>query len=307
MKNLLNWCTVPANGDASSRGDPHVTTFNNISYDFQGAGEFVHLMDASGLEIQVRQTPVSSAGGIPPDAHTGLASCVSIITAVAARVGKHRVTLEPGYDRERKALVLRIDGKERPISREGISLGGGGRVISATSGAPGDIEILFSDGTRLMITTNWWPSQKIWYMNVEVINTHAREGIMGAITAGNWLPTLPDGTPMGLLPVSLNQRYFDLNQTFADAWRVTNTTSLFDYAPGTSTATFTDKTWPPNKPPCVAPGSSTPQKPIDREKALGICRKIKNETMRAQCIFDVSVTGEPGFGRTYLKTQALVP
>jgi hypothetical protein len=307
-KNLLNWCGEPASGDASGRGDPHLTTFNRVNYDFQGAGEFVHLTDASGLEIQVRQTAVSSAGAIPPDAHTGLASCVSVITAVAARVGKYRVTLQPSYGRERKTLVLRIDGNERPLGRKGIKLGNGGRVVSAGSGTPGAIEIFFPDGTRLIITTNWWSSQNIWYMNVDVINTHAREGIVGAITAGNWLPMLPDGTPMGPRPVSLNQRYLDLNQRFAGAWRVTNATSLFDYAPGTSTATFTDKTWPPNKPPCVAPGSpAPPQQPIEREKAQEICRKIKNKTMRDQCIFDVSVTGEPGFALTYLKTQALVP
>ena len=308
VKNLLNWCGVPASGDASGRGEPHITTFNGVNYDFQGAGEFVHLTDASGLEIQVRQMPVSSVGGIPPDAHTGLASCVSVITALAARVGKYRVTLQPSYDRQRKTLVLRIDGKERPLDRGGINLGGGGRVILASSGTPGAIEIYFPDRTRLIITTNWWQNMNMWYMNVDVINTHAREGIMGAITAGNWLPMLPDGTPMGLRPVSLNQRYVDLNQKFADAWRVTNVTSLFDYAPGTSTSTFTDRTWPPNRPPCVAPGSSAPpQQPIEREKAVEICRKVKNKTMRDQCIFDVMVTGETGFARTYLKTQSLLP
>ena len=255
----------------------------------------------------MRQTPVSSAGGLPPDAHTGIASCVSVITAVAARVGKSRVTLQPGHN-QRKALVLRIDGKEHPLGRERINLAGGGRVVSAGSGLPGAIEIFFPDGTRLVITSNWWPDQSLWYMNVDVINTHAREGLVGAITTGDWLPLLPDGTSLGPRPASLNQRYVDLNQRFADAWRVTNATSLFDYAPGTSTATFTDKTWPPNRPPCVAPGNSAPpQKTIGSERALEICRNIKNKTMRAQCVFDVSVTGESGFARTYLKTQTVVP
>jgi hypothetical protein len=306
IKSLLNWCGVPDDGNASARGDPHVTAFNGVNYDFQGAGEFVHLIDASGLEIQVRQTPVSSAGAIPPDAHTGLASCVSTVTAFAARVGKSRVTLQPGHD-QRKTLVLRIDGKEHPIDAKQINLGGGGRVLSTGAGAPGAIQIFFADGTHLTVTTNWWPSQTMWYMNVDVSNARAREGIMGAITAGNWLPLLPDGTPLGPRPTSLNDRYIVLNQKFADAWRVTNATSLFDYAPGTSTATFTDRTWPPNNPPCVAPGrSAPPQQPIPREKAQEICESVKDKTMKAQCIFDVSVTGEPGFARTYLKTQDLL-
>src|SRR5262249_6783142 len=34
------------------------------------------------------------------------------------------------------------------------------------------------------------------------------------------------------------------NTTFTDSWRVTPATSLFDYGPGQSTDTFTDKTFP---------------------------------------------------------------
>lgn len=304
LKALLDWCGVPATGDAAVRGDPHITTFNGINYDFQGAGEFVHLRDANGLEIQTRQTPVSSAGGIPPNAYTGLASCVSVITAVAARVGNRRVTFTGG--RERNQLDLKIDGKPVQLGKKGIGLGGGARVIRA--GAGNNIEIDFPDKTRLIITANWWADQSVWYMNVDVLNTQAREGIMGAINPTSWLPALPDGIPMGPRPVSLAQRYIDLNQKFADAWRVTNTTSLFDYAPGTSTADFTDKTWPPDRPPCIAPGPGRPpSNPIDKKKALELCRPIRDREMRAQCMFDVSVTGEPGFAANYLVTQSLVP
>jgi hypothetical protein len=74
-------------------------------------------------------------------------------------------------------------------------------------------------------------------------------------TTDSWLPALPDGTSVGQLPPTLHQRYIDLYKTFAERWRVTAATSLFDYAPGTSTATFTLDDWPPENPPCVAPGS----------------------------------------------------
>jgi hypothetical protein len=303
LKALLDWCGVPATGDASGRGDPHITTFNGINYDFQGAGEFVHLRSANGLEIQTRQTPVSSAGGIPPDGYTGLASCVSVITAVAARVGKRRVTFTGG--RERNDLVLRVDGKEQKLGKKPLNLGGGGRIFRVGTG--NNIEIDFPDGTRLIVTSNWWTDQGVWYMNVDVLNTHAREGIMGSINPTGWLPALPDGIPMGPMPVSLTQRYIDLNQKFADAWRVTNATSLFDYAPGTSTATFTDRSWPPDRPPCIAPSGRPPANPMDKKKAAELCRPIRDRAMRAQCMFDVTVTGEPGFAANYLVTQSLVP
>ena len=88
MNALLSWCGVPASGDASSRGDPHVTTFDGINYDFQGAGEFVYLRSANGLEIQTRHTPVATTFMPQANPYTGLASCVSVNTAVAAQVGK---------------------------------------------------------------------------------------------------------------------------------------------------------------------------------------------------------------------------
>jgi lysyl endopeptidase len=58
------------------------------------------------------------------------------------------------------------------------------------------------------------------------------------------------------MPTDLHQRYLDLYKNFGDFWRVTDKTSLFDYAPGTSTATFTQPTWPPQNPPCSVPGET---------------------------------------------------
>ncbi len=282
-----------------------MTTFDRVNYDFQGAGEFVYLRNGAGLEIQTRQIPVATAGSIPPNPHTGLASCVSVNTAVAARVGSRRVSYQPDFTRTgERRLELRIDGKPRQLGAKGINLGGGGRVVKSTVGS--GIEIYFPDKTRLIAAPGWWASQNTWYMNVDVINTTGREGIIGAISPGSWLPALPDGTPMGPMPGSLHQRYVDLNQKFADAWRLTNTASLFDYAPGTSTATFTDRNWPPEKPPCTVPGSTIPPaRPLDPQKAQELCRAIRDENMKAQCVFDVTVTGEAGFAKTYLLTQQL--
>src|SRR5262249_37820877 len=70
-------------GQAASEGEPHITTFDSIRYDFQGAGEFVAIR-GDGLEIQTRQTAIATP--FPgPNAHTGLATCVSLNSAVAAR------------------------------------------------------------------------------------------------------------------------------------------------------------------------------------------------------------------------------
>src|SRR5690606_39704007 len=87
------------------------------------------------------------------------------------------------------------------------------------------------------------------YLNVHVTRTQADEGIMGPIATDSWLPMLPTRTSVGPLPASLQERHRVLYRTFADAWRVTDRTSLFVYGPGESTASFTDRRWPAPKPP----------------------------------------------------------
>ncbi|MEO8502385.1 MAG: Ig-like domain repeat protein [Acidobacteriota bacterium] len=289
-------------GAAANEGDPHITTVDNINYDFQSAGEFGALRDGEGLLVQTRQTPVATAAAIFND-YTGLTSCVSLNTAVAARVGTHRVTLQPNASGvpDPTGLQLRVDGALTTLSATGVSLGAGGRIIPAGSGG---IEIDFPDGTVLLVTPNWWSTESKWFLNVDAFHTPALEGIMGARARGSWLPGLPDGTSLGPQPASLHQRYIDLNQKFADAWRVTDKTSLFDYAPGTSTATFTQASWPPENPPCVLP-ESHPAKPLSELVAQKLCRPIVGKNRHSNCVFDVMVTGNPGFAKAYLISQRL--
>jgi hypothetical protein len=102
----------------------------------------------------------------------------------------------------------------------------------------------------------------------------------------------------------LHQRHVDLHQTFANAWRVTNKTSLFDYAPGTSTATFTIASWPNENLPCTIPDTK-PLKPLDLRTAREACRAVTDRSMNASCVFDVTVTGEAGFVKAYLVAQRI--
>ncbi len=107
----------------NTEGDPHIRTIDGVNYDFQSAGEFVLLRDA-GMELQARQSAVTTAGPLRTNAHTGLSSCVSVTTAVAIRVGEHRITYQPSLNPQSDSefsthkpssqsprLQLRIDGK----------------------------------------------------------------------------------------------------------------------------------------------------------------------------------------------------
>ncbi len=292
-------------GAAAHEGDPHLTTVNGVHYDFQGAGEFIVLRDYDGLEIQTRQSPIATTFNPGPDAHDGLATCVSLNTAVAARVGKHRVTYEPNLNGvpDPSGLQLRVDGILKTLGPAGINLGGGGRI--ARTSAPGGLEVDFPDDSVMFVTPNWWASQSKWYINVDMSQTPALEGVLGVIPQNSWLPNLPDGSSMGPMPGPMNQRYDDLYHKFADAWRVKNKTSLFDYAPGTSTDTFTMKSWPLENPPCVLP-QTKPVQPGSQLVAEEACRLVGEGPRHSDCLFDVLVTGNPGFAKTYVVSQRVL-
>ncbi len=290
--------------DGADNGDPHIRTVSGENYDFHSAGEFTLLRDGD-MEIQVRQTPVPSAPPIP-NAHTGLTSCVSINTAIAARVSGHRVTYQPSLtgDASPSGMEVRIDGRLVDLDAvPGIPLGGGARVARASVG--GGIQIDFADGTTLLVVPGWWSSQNVWYLNLSILNTPATAGIMGFIPSGSWLPTLPDGSSMGPRPASAADRYYDLNRKFADAWRVDDATSLFDYAPGMSTADFTNRDWPAEDATSCNITDHPPVEPIEEDVAEDLCRDIVDKAQRANCAFDVALTGEPNFANTYLYSQML--
>jgi hypothetical protein len=180
-----------------------------------------------------------------------------------------------------------------------------GRIVKSPVG--GGIEIDYADGTQLVVTPAWWADQQKWYLNVNVYGTTATRGIFGELAKDSWLPALPDGTSLGPKPESLHQRYVDLYQKFADAWRVTND-SLFKYAPGTKTVDSALAGWPKENPQsCAIEGEKLAGPPIDVGRAQTECRAITDNNMKADCVFDVSVTGFTGFAQTYQFTQGLDP
>ena len=313
---LSDWLDPLGTGTLGLDGDPHVTTADGTRYDFQGAGEFVSLRNPSGLEIQVRQAPIATTLTPAADPYDGLATCVSLNTAVAARVGKHRVTYQPDPSGkpDPNGLQLRVDGVVATVGPTGLDLGDGGRV-EAMSATPGALRIGFPDGTALFVTPGWWASQSVWYLNVDVARAAVTDGLSSGATApgglaaalapGSWLPALPDGSTVGPMPASLHDRYDHLYRRFGDAWRVTPQGSLFDYAPGTSTDTFTKRDWPMATPPCVVPDAK-PVAPASRVAAARACRPIADARAHASCVFDVRVTGNLGFADTYRQTRRIL-
>jgi len=293
--------------DGSDMGDPHIRTVNGKSYDFQAVGEFILLRDREdGLEIQTRQTPWESGGPIT-DAYSGLTSSPSVNTAIAARVGSHRISYQPSEGAGNSQLQFFLDGKPAELSTAGIDLEGH-RVSALNANGEMGLRVDYAHGAVLIVTSRLF---HIRILDVWVSHTQADEGLMGSIPEQTWLPTLPSGATVGPMPKEdLHDRYITLYKTFADAWRVTDETSLFVYARGTSTETFTDRDWPAETPPSILkpqfqiPGF-TPPVGIPVPEAEDICKGVTIDYLNANCVFDVATTGDKGFAKAYLLQQDL--
>ena len=301
-------------GSSSINGEPHITTLNGTYYNFQAAGEFVALLDADGTEIQTRQTPIptQAPGNYDPGNldNDGLVSCLAMNTAVAAKVGSHRVTYEPSFTGPYASgpFQLRIDGKLTTLGAGGVSLAGGGQVKNSSEG--GGIEVDFPNG-KIMTA---FPAGS--YASMNLLNVSAESlglvsepvgatasGLAGTVPTGSWLPALPNGKSVGAMPNALHDRYVTLYDTFANAWRVKQSNSLFDYAPNTSTSTYTNTAWPvENAKTCTIP-NQTAVAPVNATVAKEACKSVSDKALYASCVFDVQATGNGGFADTYLLTE----
>lgn len=210
---------VPA---SRSDGDPHITTFDGLSYDFQAAGEFV-LVTGDGLEIQTRQEPVGTN--------------VSANTATAMRIGDDVVGI---YAKQANPLVINGLTVELGVG-ESLSIGGGSVYRADFSG---------SDDFKVYVVTDedgdgFWVNVYNGINHLRPFINSSRTDVAGLLGNKDGRPAndiaLPDGTVIAQ-PVGTQALY----GAFADAWRVTPETSLFVYGPGESTATFTDPDFPPH-------------------------------------------------------------
>ncbi|MEO1068943.1 MAG: hypothetical protein AAFW95_07455, partial [Cyanobacteria bacterium J06638_6] len=100
----------------------------------------------------------------------------------------------------------------------------------------------------------------------------------------------------GLIPAPVpltrvqNAFFEQLYRQFGDSWRVDAGESLFDYAPGQSTETFTRRDFPSQFPSLLGVA------PAQIQNATRLCQEAGvDEWMLEGCVFDVAATGQPDF------------
>lgn len=257
-----------------SNNDPRLVTFDGLFYDFQAVGEFTLFRTNSGdLNVQVRQEPISETN-----------ESVSINTAVATILNGQRVGLYVGQN-----PPLLIDGVPTEIGENDSVILGEGRIFRDGN----EYTIQYPGGQQLIAK---FRGQRI---DIQAFLGPGLEGQVSGIVGNNNGDrsddiALPDGTVFQQ-PVSDRQLYTD----FANSWRVTPETSLFDYQPGEDTTTFTNLNFP------VGTTTLDDLDPVARQEAEQLADEfgLTDPTLRTAAIIDFVLTGDIGVFEAALESQ----
>ncbi len=262
-----------------ANGDPYLMPYDGNIVNFHLVGEFL-LTAGDDLEVQVRMEPASPRG-------------LSWNTGVAIASDDRRLTVV--YDDGE--VVSRVDGEPVDADR-----------LEATLREAGWAAWVLDD-TRLQVTTDQGHTVTVLlrlgrnrFLDVYVDLDGETPGFVGLLGAAH--PdeatgfVTRDGEELGREIADRSIRY----DVFGDSWRISDDESLFDYAPGESTATFTDLDYPP------ADGIESDD--LDRDdpeiaRAEAVCRAagVDNEPILSNCILDLWATGDLAVVRSALTAE----
>lgn len=268
---------VAAITGGSSSGDPHLTTHDGRNFELQAVGELVLARtDDGSFEAQVRQQPAGTSGS------------VSINTAVAVGVDGDRVAVYAD-----SSPPLRINGVPVDLPAGSITLPHGGTVVRLPTGA---IQITGAKGDAVLVRI---VHRRQLAITVGVSDAH-RGHVVGLYGNANDDPdddlASSDGTVVDAKPSDFRG---PLYAVFAKSWRVTQAASLFDYAPGTDTSTFTDIAFPKS----VATVDTLD--PARRESARAACQAggVVEQPFLDNCTLDVALLDDTTMIATAVDAQ----
>jgi len=263
-------------------GDPHISTFDGKNFSFQTVGEFVLARSADGkFEVQSRQGPQSDQ--------------VSVNTAVAMNVHGDRVAIYAmNHPDGNTATPVRFNGMPIFLNNDFYFLPNGGTIenlgriyiITWPTGEKVQVGMLNSGRMRFMdLSLNVYPCSSTFDGIMGNANGNAMDdfGDRGGILASSTVFEPFGNQTFGRSNASLQREHLAfLANDFGRRYRVTQTSTLFDYGFGESTWTFTDESFP------RVHLTLDDLNQNDRDRARRLCEQqgISREEM-AGCVFDV--------------------
>ncbi|NES17956.1 MAG: hypothetical protein F6K41_03295 [Symploca sp. SIO3E6] len=247
-------------------GDPHLLTFDRRRLSFQAVGEFIQAQTLDDqFEVQGRYKQAGENA--------------SLVNAVAIKLGQDRVGFYAGQNSQ-----LRINGKLTTVEDNLLVLPGGGQIYR-------------DNGTYVVVSPNG-EGVKVQEVSagdgsliVEVVMPETQRGQVKGLL-GNFNGDSSDDiqTRTGeVLPK--NPNYEQLYKEFGNSWRIHHRESLFDYAPGETTATFTNSSFPAK---IVRTNDFSSNARAAAERTCQAAGVTEPELLEA-CIFDILVTRDNRF------------
>jgi hypothetical protein len=234
-------------------------TLDGLAYDFQQVGEYIFLTDDASFTVQARLAPY------------GDSSSAAINIAAAANVGGDRVAYYIGANQP-----LLINGASAAVPAGGLTLPRGGRLTRSSTGY-----LIVWPTTGEQLSLQPWGT----FLNITITVPDKTKSYRGLL--GTW-----DGNPNNDLVARTGQMFSssitlsDLYGAFGDSWRIIQNESLFDYAPGQDTTTFTDDAFPSH--PLTA--ATLPTEQFNQAHAACTAAGVVNTAELQDCVLDVAAS-----------------
>lgn len=282
-------CGCLAGNVCSSGGnDPHLKTFDGVALSPQSIGEF-DAIEYQGVNQTIRTQFRFTA--VPGN------RTVSYITVAALGIDDTRITVAPNRD-----SVVELNGE--PISFSDL---GAPQLNGSPLDNTGNVQIIRSN-RGVQIASGGW----IWnfsfsgrtadgtkFINFLINAPGDATGIQGLLGNANrdGRDDLRSRDSAFIIAPGTTPSVQEFYQQFVDTWRIEEN-SLFDYAQGESTTTYTDLTFPdfPN----LVNGLDTPlsvaivNPAVDTSQAEAVCTEagISSDPSFTECVVDLTNTGD---------------
>lgn len=250
-------------------------TFDGLMFDNQAAGEFL-LYDDGQVEVQMRTEPWP------------LSDVASVVTAAAVGVGDARVSMHEGG-------ATFVDGAQVTLERgTPVELGAGSLLWTGVGWV-----VVGPDGTEVHVADNLDVNGT---MHI-IVHPKGDEptGMLGTVNGDQSDDLVTrSGEIYPVLQVGDTEAFYS---SFIDSWRITEDESLFHYGDGESTAGFQREDFP------VRWIDFGDLDQVAKGDAEAVCREggITRPDLLAACIYDIVVTGDPGFAYDAFVFQETLP